>query len=777
MARLLAALFVAIVVFSWRQTSAQQASSIASETASACRPPMDDDLGLSPPERTSWSPCEKWIWSCLRKGQEANLFKRACATSRSKLASDWRDETQFIPFISPDRQVSNAVRSQFVVDLLSKEPYSGEISVFGVRIVGAYFVDELVLENLRTDRNLVLDNSIFKSGIRLTNYRSSKNVSLDGSNVRGVMRLNRFNIDGSLFMSKGVYDQVDLREARIGSSFEAPSSIFTGRLFLDRARIDGKVSLVRALLTEVTGRGTVASSFWLGEADIRGRLDLSGAQFNGDLRLQTVRFGRGHSDGPVACDWDIGSSKVFLGPVMKQSHLADDLRREVVEDRPSVNRTAAGTMCVRGPDGKTSPIPHEVLLRDMAIKGTLCIVDITGSRNQAGSRKQDAADVMSVSLNGTEARSTVIRWVANDDPDARSETLWSIVLFKTAHLLLDLGGSPKNFFIDNIELGTISFMNTRKPGGQAARDENEDEDIGSGLCSARPDPISQEDAASRRIHERIRDFLAKNKADSIQPFAKLVERLDEVGASSTYLQLQLNSYRYEKICATSHFFREHRRARLELPSVPSPESRTALEWVVEWKDRALDTGCLVTSFAYMNTIGYGLAFVPTQLLFFLGFGGLVVYSFRSYRKTILLAAERRIAADGTDIFISYAKDDRALAERMARKLRQKGYSVWWDTSILSGENYRDIILRELAGAKAVIVIWTQHSVNSEWVISEGQRAMAQNKLLPVRDGRLDTSAIPPPFDVRHTVLITDEDALLLALDQRKISRSLIPASI
>jgi hypothetical protein len=80
-----------------------------------------------------------------------------------------------------------------------------------------------------------------------------------------------------------------------------------------------------------------------------------------------------------------------------------------------------------------------------------------------------------------------------------------------------------------------------------------------------------------------------------------------------------------------------------------------------------------------------------------------------------------------DIFISYAKQERELTVDLAHDLEAKGCSVWWDTSLLSGDLFEEVILAELAQARAVIVIWTKSSVKSLWVKSEARRAAAPRK--------------------------------------------------
>jgi TIR domain len=122
-----------------------------------------------------------------------------------------------------------------------------------------------------------------------------------------------------------------------------------------------------------------------------------------------------------------------------------------------------------------------------------------------------------------------------------------------------------------------------------------------------------------------------------------------------------------------------------------------------------------------------------------------------------------------DIFISYSKIDRALTEALAENLEARGHSVWWDTSLLAGDTFREAILRELDAAKAAIVIWSPASVKSDWVVSEATRARAQGKLITVRSPDLNHRDIPPPFDVVHTVLLDERERIDAAITRLGIS--------
>jgi pimeloyl-ACP methyl ester carboxylesterase len=118
-----------------------------------------------------------------------------------------------------------------------------------------------------------------------------------------------------------------------------------------------------------------------------------------------------------------------------------------------------------------------------------------------------------------------------------------------------------------------------------------------------------------------------------------------------------------------------------------------------------------------------------------------------------------------DIFISYSKSTASITESLAAELEAKGFTVWWDTALAPGDRFSDVILSELADARAVIVIWSSSSVKSDWVLAEARRAREARKLIPVRTEDVTINDIPPPFDVLHTELVSDRRAIGIALSK------------
>jgi len=104
-----------------------------------------------------------------------------------------------------------------------------------------------------------------------------------------------------------------------------------------------------------------------------------------------------------------------------------------------------------------------------------------------------------------------------------------------------------------------------------------------------------------------------------------------------------------------------------------------------------------------------------------------------------------------DIFISYARSDRARVAPLVSAIEARGWSVWWDPAIAAGQQFDDQIDAELQAASAVLVVWTATSVASRWVRGEARDAAERGILVPVRfdDARL-------PIDVR-AIQTTDLD--------------------
>jgi len=83
-----------------------------------------------------------------------------------------------------------------------------------------------------------------------------------------------------------------------------------------------------------------------------------------------------------------------------------------------------------------------------------------------------------------------------------------------------------------------------------------------------------------------------------------------------------------------------------------------------------------------------------------------------------------------DVFISYAREDRDRARLLADALQDRGWSVWWDRKIVAGQAFDQTIEQQLETASSVVVLWSAHSISSEWVRNEAGLASEREVLVP-----------------------------------------------
>ena len=82
------------------------------------------------------------------------------------------------------------------------------------------------------------------------------------------------------------------------------------------------------------------------------------------------------------------------------------------------------------------------------------------------------------------------------------------------------------------------------------------------------------------------------------------------------------------------------------------------------------------------------------------------------------------------VFISYSRRDKVLAERLARDLDDAGLSIWIDfRQIKGGEQWREAIFKGIAQSDIFLVCLSPGSVESEWVRREIFMARTHHKFV------------------------------------------------
>lgn len=85
-----------------------------------------------------------------------------------------------------------------------------------------------------------------------------------------------------------------------------------------------------------------------------------------------------------------------------------------------------------------------------------------------------------------------------------------------------------------------------------------------------------------------------------------------------------------------------------------------------------------------------------------------------------------------DIFISYSRNDRDRCTAIRDHLEALKVSVWFDAGIAAGSSFDREIEREIEAAKALLVLWSEDSVQSDWVRNEARTGKERSGLIAVQ---------------------------------------------
>lgn len=95
------------------------------------------------------------------------------------------------------------------------------------------------------------------------------------------------------------------------------------------------------------------------------------------------------------------------------------------------------------------------------------------------------------------------------------------------------------------------------------------------------------------------------------------------------------------------------------------------------------------------------------------------------------------------VFVSYKREEAAVAASLREALIAEGFDVWWDENLQCGQAWAATLDEVVQEAACIVVLWSECAVASKWVRHEASQAIARNVYAPCR---LELVQLDSPYD-------------------------------
>ncbi len=241
------------------------------------------------PPHPDWSDAEKWVWEKICNGEIAdfNIGKKYGGKLDPKKNEIWNDANQ-----NAQKRVLTSI---FLETILTKEPYKSALTRRGVRIIGAWFKEEVDLTNADIDHELCLVKSRFDYGLDFNYLKTSSLISLQGSTFKGKVSMDKMHVNSYLVMSDGaVFEgEVILIGAKVGGQLPMVGSTFKSKVNMANLRVNSDLFVSNGAVFEgevILIGAKVDGQLAMGGSTFKGKVDMNSLEVDGSLLMHAAEI-------------------------------------------------------------------------------------------------------------------------------------------------------------------------------------------------------------------------------------------------------------------------------------------------------------------------------------------------------------------------------------------------------------------------------------------------------------------------------------------------------
>jgi len=310
---------------------------------------------------SSWTDADKWAWSKIENGLEADFNKREkCPPAPPADPEHQRDPAWNVPC----RKLSGA----FLTDILTKAPWREATPINGINIYNAKIEGNIDLEGSKLNRALWIDDSLIVDGIDLLRAKSESAIGVQGSLVTGVFDASSFHSESALLLRGSGFQDVDLRGAAVSEQISMNGASVSGTL-----DADGLQAGDLFLGSDEKRQADFKKDVILRSAKVAGEIDMTGASVSGTLNADGLQAGnlflRSEEERQAEFKEDVilRSAKVAGQISMNGASVSGTLDADGLQ---------AGDLFLRAEEERQADFKKDVILRSAKVAGE---IDMTGA--------------------------------------------------------------------------------------------------------------------------------------------------------------------------------------------------------------------------------------------------------------------------------------------------------------------------------------------------------------------------------------------------------------